>query len=37
LGFTHNNQKTFPRLAEIIGFCKPRFNAVRIASVFTAP
>jgi len=23
LGFTHNNQKTHPRLAEIIGFCKP--------------
>ncbi|CAE8627317.1 unnamed protein product [Polarella glacialis] len=23
LGFTHNNQKTFPRLAEVIGFCKP--------------
>mmetsp|Transcript_61253 Transcript_61253/g.189805 ORF Transcript_61253/g.189805 Transcript_61253/m.189805 type:complete len:832 (+) Transcript_61253:2-2497(+) len=23
LGFTHNNQKTFPRLAEVIGFCEP--------------
>jgi len=23
LGFTHNNQKTHPRLAEVIGFCKP--------------
>ncbi|CAE8598505.1 unnamed protein product [Polarella glacialis] len=23
LGFTHNNQKTFPRLAQVIGFCKP--------------
>mmetsp|Transcript_69813 Transcript_69813/g.161496 ORF Transcript_69813/g.161496 Transcript_69813/m.161496 type:complete len:952 (+) Transcript_69813:47-2902(+) len=23
LGFTHNNQKTFPRLADVIGFCKP--------------
>jgi len=23
LGFTHNNQKTHPRLADVIGFCKP--------------
>mmetsp|Transcript_61257 Transcript_61257/g.189829 ORF Transcript_61257/g.189829 Transcript_61257/m.189829 type:complete len:832 (+) Transcript_61257:2-2497(+) len=23
LGFTHNNQKTFPRLADVIGFCEP--------------
>ena len=22
LGFTHNNQKTRPRLAEVIGFCE---------------
>jgi len=24
LGFTHNNQKTHPRLAEVIGFCEPQ-------------
>eukprot|EP00401_Gymnodinium_catenatum_P002106 CAMPEP_0117484504 /NCGR_PEP_ID=MMETSP0784-20121206/14490_1 /TAXON_ID=39447 /ORGANISM="" /LENGTH=962 /DNA_ID=CAMNT_0005279075 /DNA_START=73 /DNA_END=2961 /DNA_ORIENTATION=- len=24
LGFTHNNQKTHPRLADVIGFCKPK-------------
>merc|ERR1719277_766452 len=24
LGFTHNNQKTHPRLADVIGFCEPR-------------
>merc|ERR1719373_255639 len=24
LGFTHNNQKTHPRLADVIGFCKPQ-------------
>jgi len=24
LGFTHNNQKTHPRLGEIIGFCEPQ-------------
>merc|ERR1719480_255015 len=23
LGFTHNAQKTHPRLADVIGFCKP--------------
>jgi sulfite reductase (NADPH) hemoprotein beta-component len=23
LGFTHNNQKTHPRLADVIGFCEP--------------
>jgi len=23
LGFTHNNQKTHPRLGDVIGFCKP--------------
>merc|ERR1712190_517458 len=23
LGHTHNNQKTFPRLADVIGFCEP--------------
>jgi len=23
LGFTHNNQKTHPRLADVVGFCKP--------------
>jgi len=24
LGFTHNNQKTHPRLADVIGFCEPQ-------------
>jgi len=24
LGFTHNNGKTHPRLADVIGFCKPK-------------
>jgi len=24
LGFTHNNQKTHPRLADVIGFCAPK-------------
>mmetsp|Transcript_40551 Transcript_40551/g.88643 ORF Transcript_40551/g.88643 Transcript_40551/m.88643 type:complete len:952 (+) Transcript_40551:71-2926(+) len=35
LGFTHNNQKTHPRLAEVIGFCKPSDSKLVAEAVLT--
>jgi sulfite reductase (NADPH) hemoprotein beta-component len=36
LGFTHNNQKTHPRLADTIGFCKPEEAKIVSECVMTA-
>jgi sulfite reductase (NADPH) hemoprotein beta-component len=35
LGFTHNNQKTFPRLGEVIGFCEREDAKEVCAAVMT--